>query len=160
MTLTIKRNRSGLAAIPRRIILGVAASGLAAGLAVAAPSSASAGSANVNMWSSFWQACGNYYCLYYYDNLSNKGWAPPSSSTPTIQGSYNVWPDGSLYYGITYAVRNTATSMGNNTTNCHVTTWYSPNWGGNWNWLDSGWAGNLNSSLRNNEASININTCR
>jgi hypothetical protein len=67
--------------------------------------------------------------------------------------------------GYGQAVRNNAASMENGTPNCNVTTWVYPNYVGDFNWLSPGEGGNLSPNandpqqLRNNEASIDLNTC-
>lgn len=54
--------------------------------------------------------------------------------------------------------------MGNHTANCQVTTYIYPNLTGDGNYLNRGYAGNLTEGnsyyhLRNNEASITVNSC-
>ncbi|GIG92305.1 hypothetical protein [Plantactinospora endophytica] len=137
----------------------VAASGIAVGLA--SPAQA----ANIDTWSSFWQPCGTYLCLYYSPGLTNASWRPGGTSYSNLSG-YTFSNGGTGTAGAGQAVRNNAASMGNHTANCNVTTWISPGFTGpygDWrdnNWLSPGHAGNLNGYLRNNEASINVNNCR
>jgi len=120
---------------------------------------ASAAGTNIDFYSNGAQTCANatgsadFYCLWFSPGMTNGVWGTRNQNTGTITASFTQG-DG--------AVRNNAASMANNTSNCNVTTWVSPNFVGNFNWLHRGWGGNLTSGsiqLRNNEASINANTC-
>ncbi|MFF5025485.1 hypothetical protein ACWERI_12880 [Streptomyces collinus] len=118
----------------------------------------SAQAANIDKWSSFWQPCGTYMCLYYHQGLTGASWTPTWSSDTDLGG--NKFGDhGTGSDGAGQVVRNNAASMGNNTTNCRVATFVYTDFQGDNNWLTAGHAGNLNSSLSNNEASIRVDTC-
>lgn len=129
---------------------------IAGGVLAASPASASG--KNINFYSSGYTNCQNhnpndFYCLWYSPGLLNGVWGSTAAGTRTITGSFTQG-DG--------AVRNNAASMANDTINCHVTTWVSPGYTGDYNWLNALWGGNLTSGsipLRNNEASINTNNC-
>jgi hypothetical protein len=129
---------------------------LGGGVLAAGPASASG--TNINYYGSGWYNCaehnGNdFYCLWYSPGLLNGVWGSTASGTGTISASFTDGDGG---------VRNNAASMANDTSNCHVTTWVSPGYVGDFNWLNEFWGGNLTSGsipLRNNEASINTNTC-
>jgi Peptidase inhibitor family I36 len=94
------------------------------------------------------------YCLWYGPNYTGAEWGSKVSSYKTITATF---PDNGTGEG--QPVRDNAASMGNSTTGCNVTTWYSPGFTGPFNWLDAGWTGNLTASLRDNEASISYNHC-
>ncbi|MFI1753594.1 hypothetical protein [Streptomyces sp. NPDC020571] len=144
-------------ALKRASVVAATAATLGAGTLTLAPS-AGATSWNIDTWSSFWQPCGTYMCLYYSPNLDNASWTPTRTSDANLGG--NTFANhGTGSAGAGQVVRNNAASMGNNTTNCHVTTFVSPNFTGDANWLHAGHAGNLNSRLRNNEASIRVDSC-
>ncbi|MEV0784930.1 hypothetical protein AB0I52_18535 [Streptomyces sp. NPDC050423] len=119
---------------------------------------AGATSTNIDTWSSFWQPCGTYLCLYYSPNLTNASWTPTRTSDKDLAGN-KFANHGTGTAGAGQVVRNNAASMGNNTTNCHVAVFYSPGWKGDANWLHAGYAGNLNGDLRNNNASIRVDSC-
>jgi len=98
------------------------------------------------------------YCLFYSQGFGSLVWSSTSSHVGTISGNF--------YYtnGIesSHPVRNDAASMIDITSNCNVTTWVSPNYTGDWNWLKPASGGNLSQGsipLRNNEASISENNC-
>ncbi|MGW1917028.1 peptidase inhibitor family I36 protein [Streptomyces sp. NPDC002076] len=144
-----------MGSISRRAVAAAAAAVCVGGLGVGLAPAAQA--ANIDTWSSFSQSCGTYMCLFYSPGLTGGSWRPSGTSYSNLSGY--TFSNGQ-------AVRNNAASMGNNTTNCNVTTWISPGFTGphadntlNNNWLHPGHAGNLNSYLRNNEASINVNNC-
>ena len=103
-------------------------------------------------------AAGHQFCLWYAQGqgTGGAGWGS-SGSVGTISGTFTIGGSGAAGYG--QAVRNNAASMTNVTTNCNVTTWYSPNYTGPYNWLSPDTGGNLTSTLHNNEASISANTC-
>lgn len=129
---------------------------IAGGVLAASPASASG--TNINYYSSGWSNCANhnpndFYCLWYSPGLLNGVWGSTAAGTSTISGSFTDGDGG---------VRNNAASMADDTSNCHVTTWVYPGYTGDFNWLNAFWGGNLTSGsipLRNNEASINTNTC-
>jgi hypothetical protein len=94
----------------------------------------------------------DYYCLWYGQNYTGGVWGSTSFVVDPITGSFT---DGDG------AVRNNAASMANPTVGCNLTTWVSPDYEGDFNWLDPLNAGNLTSGtvdLRNNEAMISLNT--
>ncbi|RKS68072.1 hypothetical protein BZB76_6315 [Actinomadura pelletieri DSM 43383] len=132
---------------------------------VSAPPAIAAG-ANINAGNINPDFCGKYMCLYYSPNLrgsgsgiSDVGHYPKAEPDLSWYTFYNMNRGGA---GHNQPVRNNAASMGNSTTNCNVTTWVYPNWGGNFNWLHKRKWGNLTEGsvlLRNNEASIGANTC-
>lgn len=102
-------------------------------------------------------ACANgwNYCLWYSPNYSGAEWG--SSQVQSDKTITATFPDNGTGGG--QAVRNNAASMGDGTEGCNVTTWYSPDFVGPFNWLYPGWAGNLTSNLRDNESSISYNSC-
>ena len=124
-----------------------------------APDSNSA-STKINAWvpGSTCSSAGHQFCLWYAQGkgTGGAGWGS-SGSVGTISGTFTIGGSGAAGYG--QAVRNNAASMTNATTNCNVTTWYSPNYTGAFNWLSPDEGGNLTSNLRNNEASISANNC-
>lgn len=95
-----------------------------------------------------------YYCLWYSPNYTGAEWGSQVSSYKLITATF---PDNGLGEG--QPVRDNAASMGNATEGCNVTTFFKPGFAGPFNWLDPGWAGNLTSNLRDNEASISYNHC-
>jgi hypothetical protein len=127
------------------------------------PASASTGT-NVDYYAAGWADCDAYsfadlYCLWYSPGLINGVWGSTSSYTSTISGTFSNDSYGTG--GVGEDVRNNAASMAS-WTDCHVTTWVSPGREGDWNWVDVLWGGNLTSGsiqLRNNEASIDTDTC-
>ncbi|MEU2131241.1 hypothetical protein [Streptomyces sp. NPDC018352] len=143
--------------LKRASMVGIAVAATSAATLALAPT-AGATSTNIDTWSSFWQPCGTYMCLYYSPNLTNASWTPSGTSDSDL--SDNTFKNhGTGSAGTDKVVRNNAASMGNNTVNCHVTTFYSPRFKGDSNWLHAGRAGNLTSGLRNNEASIRVDSC-
>ncbi|HEY9438575.1 MAG TPA: hypothetical protein VIS29_07970 [Streptomyces sp.] len=143
--------------LKRATAVSAAVAAISAGAFALAPT-AGATSTNIDTWSSFWQPCGTYMCLYYSPNLDNASWTPTRTSDADLAG--NKFADhGTGSSGAGQVVRNNAASMGNNTTNCHVATFYSTSFRGDANWLHAGHAGNLTSGLRNNEASIRVDSC-
>ncbi|MCX4730593.1 hypothetical protein [Streptomyces sp. NBC_01363] len=118
---------------------------------------ASASSENVDIWPSFWQPCGTYMCLYYSPNLTNASWTPTRTSDADLAGN-KFANHGTGSAGAGQVVRDNAASMGNNTTNCHVTVFSKTDFHGNTNWLRAGHAGNLK-DLRNDNASIRVDGC-
>ncbi len=128
---------------------------------LAAPANAATGS-NIDQWTPT-STCLNspyLYCLWFGqgNGTGGAGWGSTAMDTSTISGTFFIGCPGKS--GCGQSVRNNAASMSNGTINCNVTTWVSPRSGGDWNWLDPSWGGNLTSSLRNNEASISANNCR
>ncbi|MGW7376781.1 hypothetical protein DEJ48_04040 [Streptomyces venezuelae] len=144
-------------ALKRASVVTTTMAALGAGALTLAPT-AGATSWNIDKWPSFWQPCGTYMCLYYSPNLDNASWTPTSTSDKDLGGN-KFGNHGTGTAGAGQVVRNNAASMGNNTTNCHVATFVSPNFQGDANWLHAGHGGNLNSTLRNNEASIRVDSC-
>ncbi|MFD7497571.1 hypothetical protein ACFV8T_35395 [Streptomyces sp. NPDC059832] len=118
---------------------------------------ASASSQNIDTWSSFWQPCGTYMCLYYSPGLKNASWTPTRTSDADLAGN-KFANHGTGSAGAGQVVRNNAASMGNHTTNCHVTVFSKTSFHGNTNWLRAGHAGNL-TTLRNDNASIRVDGC-
>ncbi|GAA4603340.1 hypothetical protein GCM10023195_10950 [Actinoallomurus liliacearum] len=97
------------------------------------------------------------YCLYYHQDVwysNNAEWSF-NNYTPDL-GSWKFdlcsgGGSGSCEGWNTY-IRNNAASM--SAVGCAgMTVWYSPNYTGNFNWIEGGSWGNLNSYLVNNEAS-------
>jgi hypothetical protein len=117
-------------------------------------------STNIDSWKpgSTCSSAGHQFCLWYGqgDGTGGAGWGS-SGDVGTITGTFTIGGSGAAGYG--QAVRNNAASMTDATSNCNVTTWYSPNSTGPFNWLKPDEAGNLTSGLRNNEASISANSC-
>ena len=118
------------------------------------------GSTNIDSWKpgSTCSSAGHQFCLWYApgQGTGGAGWGS-SGSVSTISGTFTIGGSSAAGYG--QAVRNNAGSMTNATTNCNVTTWYSPGYTGAFNWLSPDEAGNLTSALHNNEASISANNC-
>ncbi|GAA4235410.1 hypothetical protein GCM10022254_42670 [Actinomadura meridiana] len=121
-------------------------------------------SLKIDTWGSWGQPCGKYYCLYYSQGLWNASWRPSSKVDNDLGG--NKFSDSGSFgsAGDGKVVRNNAASMGNHTSNCQVTTYIYPHLTGDGNYLNRGYAGNLTEGnsyyhLRNNEASITINSC-
>lgn len=100
------------------------------------------------------RAHGWEYCLYYSPNLGGAYWGTNQRTFGTITATF---PNNGTGGG--KPVRNDAGSMANNTGFCNVTTWVSPNYVGDFNWLFPTYWGNLTSTLHNNEASISYNNC-
>lgn len=156
-----RRARRVLAAAGTLSIVGAA-------LAQGAPANGSI--YNINQWKASWCSHSAYnWCLYYSPGGANGNSAffnyfggVPNLSGYTFGTGENKDPS---VPGYGQAVRNNAASLEDGTPNCNVTTWVSPNYVGNYNYLNAGWGGNLtpNSAdpqqLRNNEASINVNSC-
>lgn len=153
--ITIRRGAKGkgrLLGVVAALFSAIAFNTLTAG-------TASAAGTNIDFYSNGAQTCFNatgtadIYCLWFSPGMINGVWGTKNQNTGTITANFTQG-DG--------AVRNNAASMANNTSNCNVTTWVSPNFVGDFNWLHRGDGGNLTSGsipLRNNEASINANTC-
>jgi hypothetical protein len=160
---------------PRIRALGIAVAALAAvgsGTAIAAPAMASSG-ANINrngvtaqQYQSGFANCvamennsGTLpYCLFFSQGFGSLVWGSRSKNVGTISGNFEDTN------GVTssHPVRNDAASMIDISTNCNVTTWASPNFTGDFNWLGPSNGGNLTQGsipLRNNEASISENNC-
>lgn len=144
----------------------IASAGLVAGgiVAIAPAASASSGvNIDASNWSTGVTRCSSYnqydvYCLWYSPNYANGIWGNANEVVdPIPYDSTGEFTDGDGY------VRNNAASMADTSSYCNVTTWVSPNYEGNWNWLYPFDAGNLTSSgsviLRNNEAMIDFNGC-
>jgi hypothetical protein len=153
MLLSLKRHA-------RAVTMAVAATAVAATALFAAPA---ANADAINQWSSFWQPCGTYLCLYYSQALANGAFVPTGTSYSDLN-YYKFVNVGVGTAGVGQVVGNNAASMGNNTINCNVATYYYKNfsYGGNYsleNWLSPGHAGNLTSTMRNNDRSINVNNC-
>ncbi|MFB7211211.1 hypothetical protein [Streptomyces sp. NPDC056255] len=143
--------------LKRASMVGIAVAATSAATLALAPT-AGATSTNIDTWSSFWQPCGTYMCLYYSPNLTNASWTPSGTSDSDLSGN-KFANHGTGSAGAGQVVRNNAASMGNNTTNCRVRVFYSPGFTGDSNWLTAGHAGNLNGNLRNNDASIRVESC-
>ena len=141
-------------------VAGMAVAGLAvAGMAVAAPSPASATTGyNINGWNetSCSQTCRADYCLWYSQGGGGGGWAGYSTTTNLGSQVFNI---GSGAGEGKYVVDDAA-SMSNGTTNCHVAVWDNYNETGAYvNWLSPGDGGDLTSQLRNQDISIDKDTC-
>lgn len=99
------------------------------------------------------------YCLFYSPDFGSIVWVTTQMSVSTISGDFY---NASTGFETSYPVRNDAASMLDLSSNCNVTTWVSPNYMGNFNWLKPTYGGNLSQSgivLRNNEAAISENNC-
>jgi hypothetical protein len=94
------------------------------------------------------------YCLYYQQNQGGAYWGSTQQTFRTIIASYPYNGTGGGK-----PVRNDAASMMDNTQTCNVTTWVSPGYVGDYNWLFPTFWGNLTPTLHNNEASISYNNC-
>ncbi|MFF2330134.1 MULTISPECIES: hypothetical protein [unclassified Streptomyces] len=144
--------------LKRAALVATAVAAVGAAALGTTPAAAADKSTNIDTWSSFWQPCGTYMCLYYSPNLTNASWTPSGTSDANLSGN-KFANHGTGSAGAGQVVRNNAASMGNHTTNCHVTVFYSPDFKGDRNWLRAGHAGNLNADLRNNDASIRVDGC-
>jgi len=140
----------------RRIRYKYAAAAVAA-LALAGiilqPSPASATNWWVGSWnisSSGWCGSSGDACLFYSPNAQNghwRGWNTSNLSGAVFSGSG---------YGVGAPVRNDAASVEDASDGCNVKVWVYPGWVGNSNGVGPLRGGNLNSALRNNEASIDF----
>ncbi|MGW2106321.1 hypothetical protein [Streptomyces sp. NPDC001948] len=142
--------------LKRASMVGIAVAATSAATLALAPTAGA--STNIDTWSSFWQPCGTYMCLYYSPNLTNASWTPSGTSDSDLSGN-KFANHGTGSAGAGQVVRNNAASMGNNTTNCRVAVFYSTGFKGDANWLHAGHAGNLNGDLRNENASIRVDSC-
>ncbi len=134
--------------------------------------SAGASIYNINQWKASWcRGSAFNWCLYYGQGGQNSdtAWAGSQNSVPNLSSPYDwTFTSGEVHPvlpGNGQQVRNNAASMEDGTPNCNVTTWVYPNYVGDYNYLNPGEGGNLtpNSAdpqqLRNNEASISVNSC-
>lgn len=146
MLTTIRRIRYKYAAA---VVAGLA---LAGGVLPPSPASATSwwvGSWNVSHSSWCWNS-GNYYCLFYSPNAQNGHWGSYAVGIPNLSG-YVFSGSGT---GVGAPVRNDAASM--ESVDCRTQTFVYPNYVGNSNEVGALRGGNLNSALRNNEASITL----
>ncbi|MGW0771026.1 peptidase inhibitor family I36 protein [Streptomyces sp. NPDC002676] len=107
---------------------------------------ANASYVNIDSWHTFTcsnSAPGAYFCLWYNSNHGGGIWSSSAQAVPTLSGNFS---DGN-------PVRNDAASA-ENASACDVGIWVYPNFVGDENWLSPSMGGNLNSWLKNNEASI------
>ncbi|WP_225840373.1 hypothetical protein [Streptomyces sp. NK08204] len=125
----------------RVAVVGAAAMLALGGLA----GQANASYVNIDSWHTYtcYNRPGAYYCLYYSPNAGGGIWSSSALGVPTLSGNFS---DGN-------PVRNDAASA-ENASACDVGIWVYPNYVGDENWLSPDMGGNLNSWLRNNEASI------
>lgn len=134
----------------------------AGALLAAGPASASTGT-NISSWTSSYclHGSGDLYCLWWGEGngTGGAGWGSQNMGTPTISGNFNIDVPGSTDSGFGTAVRNNAESLSNGSSICYATTFVSPNYTGNWNYVAPSMAGNLNAALINNEASIELDNC-
>ncbi|MCC9311455.1 peptidase inhibitor family I36 protein [Kitasatospora sp. RB6PN24] len=86
---------------------------------------------------------GAYFCLFYNSNHGGGIWTSNVQAVPSLSGNFS---DGN-------PVKNDAASA-ENASACDVGIWVNSNYMGDENWLSPGMGGNLNSWLKNNEASI------
>lgn len=93
-------------------------------------------------------------CLWYGQNGGNPIWGTSGTGVSTLSGDF---------FGSSTLVRNDAASMYDFFVSCHVATWVDTGYVGPANYLLALNGGNLTSNptfpLRNNEASIQANTC-
>jgi hypothetical protein len=99
-----------------------------------------------------------FFCLYYHPNVwlwgNNAEWSFNNYAPDLGQWKFDLCSgggSGSCGGWNTY-IRNNAASMSAILCN-GMTVWYYPNYTGNFNWIDGGSWGNLNSYLVNQEAS-------
>ena len=153
----MKRILGRAAAVAAAVTLAGAGALLAAG-----PASASTGT-NISSWTSGYclHGSGDLYCLWYLEGAGTggAGWGSQSMGTSTITGTFNIAVPGNSDTGFGLPVRNNAESLSNGSSVCYATTFVSPGYTGNWNYVAPSMAGNLNSALINNEASIELDTC-
>lgn len=149
--MNIRRIRSKYAAA------GLSALVLAGIVMVSSPASAT------NWWVGSWNVshsswCYTYhaYCLYYSPGALNGHWGS-NIVTPGVSNLSGATFSGSGS-GVGAPVRNDAASM-NNETYCDLQTYVYTNFVGNSNEVGPMRGGDLNSALRNNEASIRLVNC-
>jgi hypothetical protein len=159
------KGRTGKVTLASLSAAGLAVTG---SVALAGPANASTGK-NIDYYPAGWYNCyehsaSDFYCLWYHPGLTGGVWGTTSSYVKCLDPGGGA--SGCITADFTAGdgeVRNNAASMADDTSNCHVTTWVSPGRVGDWNWLYSSWGGNLTSTsslpLRNNEASIDYDTC-
>jgi hypothetical protein len=131
----------------RRAAVGAAtaAAGMAAALTfAAAPASAATGYHLTVGWNDHCNYSGHSGCLYY----SQQGAGGIMSADDYISNL------GGLHFSDGNNVWHNAASIGNYTTNCGSTTWQGTSASGDFNWVSATRGANLNSYLRNNEASF------
>lgn len=104
------------------------------------------------------QCKGGFFCLYYHANVwswgNNAEWGFDNYTPDLGYWVFDLCSGGGSGScgGWNQTVRNNAASM--SAVLCNgMTVWYSPNYVGNFNWIEGGSWGNLNSYLVNNEAS-------
>jgi len=145
----------------RRVSLFAAALATASVTLAVAPQSAQAD--EIDTWSSFWQPCGTFMCLYYSPGLTNASWRPVGNNIYFSDLNDVKFSNGGTgTQGAGQVVGNNAASMGNHTSNCNLTVWVGVGMTGTYsqeNWLKPGHAGNLTPTLRNHDRSINVNNC-
>ncbi|MFF7356683.1 MULTISPECIES: hypothetical protein [Streptomyces] len=114
----------------------------------------------INVWSNWWQPCGQL-CIYYSPGLQNGCFKADDDVPDLLAVRFSNCGTGTA--GVGQVVGNNGASMGNRTNLCNVTAWYHANYTAPSyayeNWLGPGWSGNFTSTLRNNERSVNINSC-
>ncbi|MFF0387594.1 hypothetical protein ACFYS8_02750 [Kitasatospora sp. NPDC004615] len=136
--MSVKKTASRLA------LVGVSAMLALGGLA----GQANASYANIDNWNTFTcaQARGSYYyCLFYNSNAAGGIWGSSANpGVPKLAGE--KFSDGN-------DVWNNAASA-ENASACNVGIWVNSYYMGDENWLSPNKGGNLNSWLKNNEASI------
>jgi len=120
-------------------------------------------STNIDLYQNGYANCGYdagsnaNYCLWYSPDMTNGHWSSTQQAVGPIAGVWTNGPDAGN------PVRNAAASMADNTGVCHTATWVNANFTGPANFVDGDWGGNLTSNptfpLRNNEASIDYNSC-
>lgn len=143
---------------PAAVLVGLA---LATGVLASAPADASAAPSTwVGSWnvpSNSWCAENSYaWCLYYSPNAKGGRFGSHTFGISNLSG-YTF--SGSGLAGAGDPVRNDAASM-EDPSDCDLQVFVYPNFVGNSNEVAPGRGGNLNSSLRNNEASVaNYNGC-
>jgi hypothetical protein len=164
-------------------VLALGAAGLTAGTAHASTginiSGLGVSKSDLTLWAGPGSLCANTgwsYCLFYGPDFDASSasyiWGSANTTTATISANFynivDIRSTGILDLSNTSTpVRNDAASMANPWSNCNVTTWVSPNYVGNYNWLTPSEGGNLTDSsntktgayLRNNEAAISKNSC-
>jgi hypothetical protein len=147
--------RKRIKATAAAVAMAAAAAGGAVALA-AAPAHATGW--NINGWSE--SACsnryGDNYCLWYSPGGGGGGWGSTARESDLDYGqTFNIGGGAGLGAG----VWRDAASMSNGTSNCHVAVWTGIGETGDVDWLNAGYGGNLTSALRNQNESIDYDTC-
>jgi hypothetical protein len=116
---------------------------------------------DVSSWRSSEPCAGGAWCLYYraYAEGAQYNHIGSSSEIRYASAGGPTFRNGGATRGsegVGQQVRNNAASLNNRTDNRSVSSFYSPNYSGNSDRVQDGWAGNLYYTA-NNQASVRIN---